>query len=88
MIQLSDTCPNMRLLNICLMLCLTYLQMLSSIVEGYLNVSLLNVYVNSSSPKFINVIKSELTPDALYFHELDILQELHQVYVSFCSVGW
>lgn len=46
-----------------------------------MKVTMLNVYVNKTSPKYIEIIKLEVSPRAILFVEADILKELKSVYV-------
>lgn len=54
----------------------------NSLVEGKINISIVNAYLNISSPKLLKINKFELVPNAGLFVEAEILQEITSIYVS------
>lgn len=53
-----------------------------SVVEAKLKVSILNVSINKTSPKFVNVVKFDVSSDSLVNIETDLLQDLTSAYVK------
>lgn len=53
-----------------------------SVVEAKLKVTILNVYINKTSTKFVHVVKFDVTPDSLLNIETDLLQDLTSAYVN------
>lgn len=53
-----------------------------SVVEAKLKVSILNVYINKTSSKFVNVVKFDVSSDSVLNIETDLLQDLTSVYVK------
>lgn len=51
-------------------------------VEAKLKVSILNVYINKTSSKFVNVVKFDVSSDSVLNIETDLLQDLTSVYVK------
>lgn len=55
---------------------------LEPLVEAKLKVTILNVYINKTSSKYVNVVKFNVSPDSLLTIETDLLQDLTSVYVK------
>lgn len=81
MIQLVNENQSMKLIYF--IGYLIYLKLLqNSLVEGKINISIVNAYLNISSPKWLKINKFELTSNKRLFIEADILQEITSFYVS------
>lgn len=52
-----------------------------TLIKAKMRVTILNVYQNKTSPKYVEIIKLEISPRALMFVEADLLKDLDSIYV-------